>query len=263
MNTKYTFDENYFETIDTEEKAYWLGFIYADGNVFIKNGYRLTIGLQVQDYTHLLKFIKAIQSNHQLYFYTGPTNNILVRLVINSKKLCEDLIKLKCTPCKSLTLKFPTEEQVPISLMRHFIRGYFDGDGCLYTNIKHKTNLSLVGNFQFLTQYNDFLYRNLNIPHRKIDKHTDNCYQVAHHATNTVLLLANYLYKDATIYLDRKFDKYLWIINNKTYITKYKPTCSVMGCDKEHRAKGYCSYHYDISLKQRKNRTCHSQDLVC
>ena len=108
---KHFFDENYFESIDTEEKAYWLGFIAADGCI-VKSGdynsYRLYINLGNIDENHLQKFLNSINANDiEIQHYTSTSGfsnkngTKTSRIVLNSLKLCKDLSKYNIHERKS------------------------------------------------------------------------------------------------------------------------------------------------------------------
>ena len=133
-------DENFFETIDTEEKAYIAGFIAADGTVvYNKTSHGIKITLKSKDIELLEKIKDAM----------GYTGNIKIAkittklpqgtncfseaatLFISSHKLPEDLISLGITPKKSLTLKIELTK-IPKELWKHFLRGYWDGDGTIH-----------------------------------------------------------------------------------------------------------------------------------
>jgi hypothetical protein len=114
-----------FQNIDTEEKAYWLGFLYADGCVHSQEN-KIELGLAEKDYEHLNKFRNFLQIKNKIA-YRDSTKSY--RLSFRSKKSKQDLIALGYIPCKSLLLHFPNSQQVPDYLIKHFIRGYFDGDG--------------------------------------------------------------------------------------------------------------------------------------
>ena len=126
---KYSYNENIFENIDNEEKAYWLGFLYADGYVRSdKRCNELKLKLGVKDKEHLLKFKIFISDDEIPVVYEEYKNSKCYKVSINSKKIVNDLIKLGCINKKSLIIKFPI---IKDELKNHFIRGYFDGDGSI------------------------------------------------------------------------------------------------------------------------------------
>lgn len=147
---KHIFDENFFELINTEKKAYWLGFIYADGCLYNNS---LRIELQLKDIDLLKQFkqdIKAFDSEITINY-----NRQSCQIILNSKTNLENLFKNGCYVNKTFKIKFPTKEQVPDNLIHHFMRGYFDGDGCIYSR-KNKNGVntfSVVGNFDFISGY--------------------------------------------------------------------------------------------------------------
>ena len=152
---KFKCNENFFEVIDTEEKAYWLGFLYADGCVQQKGNYYTTkIDLATIDRNHIEKFKKSLDSNHNINDYKDHS-----KIVIGSKKMFNDLNNKGCVPKKTLILEFPTIEQVPEHLVHHFIRGYFDGDGTINIMKQFKTpqaRFQLLGTYDFLKGVCDF-----------------------------------------------------------------------------------------------------------
>lgn len=119
-----TLIKDIFHQIDTEEKAYWLGFLYADG--YISKYNQIEVSLALEDESHLEKLKKFVNTNTNII-----KDNHRCRLLFCSKELANDLALLGCINNKSLILTFPTEEQVPQKFLRHFLRGYVDGDGCL------------------------------------------------------------------------------------------------------------------------------------
>ena len=116
---------NHFEKIDTEEKAYWLGFLYADGSVGSKEN-KIELGLAEKDLSQVEKFKQFIGLDNKISY---RKNTKSYRSSFRSQKCKQDLISQGCVPKKSLILTFPTEQQVSHSLICHFMRGYFDGDG--------------------------------------------------------------------------------------------------------------------------------------
>jgi hypothetical protein len=126
---RYTLDEAFFERVDTEQKAYILGFLAADGTI-PSAGRSVVLMLQERD-VHILRDIrKAMDSNARIFErpidprfpHRGPYKFIY----FGSQKMVSDLIALGVTPRKSFTLKYPS---LPRRMERHFIRGLLDGDG--------------------------------------------------------------------------------------------------------------------------------------
>lgn len=201
------YDQNFFNTIDTEEKAYWLGFLYADGCVQEKTTGQCLISLAVKDKEVIDKFIKSIDGDFETKTYKD------VHVVhLTSKQMFKDLVNLGCIPRKSLVLKFPTISE---SLINHFMRGYFDGDGTVFiSNPKNynKTNtiyknigIGICGTQEFLLEYNKYLGLN----NAKKDKRKEgNIWYLASSGTKKVKKVYEFLYKDANIYLTRKKNKF-------------------------------------------------------
>lgn len=205
-------DESVFEKIDNEEKAYWLGFIYADG--YISKG-EFGIGLSIKDESHLLKFKQFINYTGNLR-YRQDTNSCI--LAFRNKKIISDLKKLGVLERKSKTSKFPNIEQVPQKYLRHFIRGFIDGNGSIFYNQNGLARLSIVGTFSML----DGIISTLNFKRNKISKANKfGCNEV-----NQISWLGEYvldylklLYNDSTISLDRKHAKINEIIKvRETYL---------------------------------------------
>lgn len=207
-NRKYFFNENFFETIDTEDKAYWLGFIYADGNVY-KN--TLKINLSVKDKDFLEKFKKAINFPKKLEVGVQDAfgNEVgFVRLAVYSIKMVNDLIDKGCVPKKSLILKFPTEEQVPPIFLKDFIRGYFDGDGSYVYGKKSKQyTMSFCGTQEFLEGVKNFFEASNPVVHDKRHLDKNICFFRMGGNLN-VLSKSQLLYENSSIYLERKFNVY-------------------------------------------------------
>lgn len=217
---KKNYNYNYFDSIDTEEKAYWLGFIFADGNIskpekVLKDGtirkgnYRFEVSLQEEDIDHLNKLRIALNVDKPVIVtHTNNKRHNRCRLYFSNKHLWSTLNSYGCTPKKSLTLKFPPIEIFKDkSLIRHFIRGYIDGDGCISYNNKARDimSLSILGTEHFLTNLQK------NLPLEKANKlflrEGLNVYQLTFNRSRGYYI-ANYLYNNCTIYLERKYSRY-------------------------------------------------------
>jgi intein-encoded DNA endonuclease-like protein len=200
---------NYFSIIDTEEKAYFLGFLYSDGNVNIRGkNIRTTIEIAEKDAYILENF------------------NINCKINVNNKKntkymcICsndigKDLISKGVIPNKSLILKFPEKNSIPENLIRHFIRGYFDGDGGFHI-YQHKNSLSIVS---YMVGTKEFLEGVINyLPcEAKLKQITQkNTYEIRINKKVDIFNFGNFLYNESDIFLIRKKD--LWI----KFISQYQ-----------------------------------------
>lgn len=208
-NRKHFFDLDFFEVINTEEKAYWLGFLYADGYVSYRGS--ISLSLQEKDVDHLKLFRKALKADDISLVYKKDVNAYSLNLC--SVKMSEDLIKLGCIQKKSLVLKFPTYDQVPKDLINHFMRGYFDGDGCIYVpSITRNSVFSVLGTHEFLDEYEKHFLEGIGriTPNKRVhqDNWNENTECINYGGREQIFKIFNFLYKDATIYLKRKFDKF-------------------------------------------------------
>jgi hypothetical protein len=140
---KYPFREDAFDTIADEPTAYWLGFLCADGCVVLRRGSgEVHLVLQKRDIAHLERYRTFVETTAPI---RKETNYQTYRVSLYSLHLAQTLNSLGCTPRKSLSLRFPT---LPQTLVPHFVRGYFDGDGTAYYGGGAPT-LAFVGNKHF------------------------------------------------------------------------------------------------------------------
>ena len=202
------FNENVFDYIDTEEKSYWLGFIYADGTISSKNinhCYQFELGLKLSDKCHLEKFKKFLCWNKNII-----TDSYRCRVVFNNKHLWTILNNYGCTPNKSLTLEFPNEKIFSSKkLIRHFLRGYFDGDGCIsYCKHIHIVSIasSVLGTPEFLNSFEKYIGLK-NVTRSHDERHSIHTQALSFKINESVKLI-NFLYNDSSIYLDRKYKRY-------------------------------------------------------
>lgn len=206
----YSCSEDFFETIDSEEKAYWLGFIAADGCV---SGNRLKLGLSSKDRDHLVKLLNSLNSSHLIHDdFTKNKTLLYPRSSINiqSKKIVSDLIQYGINERKSLSLILSVELINP-ELHRHIWRGILDGDGCI-TQSKNRWNISLLGSYQVISEFIKFL--KLYHATEKIPQPRGNIFTVRYGAAKDIAIISNILYDNISIYLDRKYKKAQQIIND-------------------------------------------------
>lgn len=209
---KYYHDFDYFETINTEEKAYWLGFMYADGYI-LDNSNRhgqdqFGITLSIVDENHLLKFKKSIGATNPInYDNSKKFGKPQAKIVMTSQKTVNDLIKQGCYKKKTLILEPP--KNITKELIWHFIRGFFDGDGSLtYHKVQNKydtygINITTIYPIaiwlQKITGYGTLIK----------DKRNDCTWYFNLGGNRQVLSFCNKMYENASIYLDRKYERYL------------------------------------------------------
>lgn len=205
----YQWNDCYFD-IDSEESFYWAGFIAADGCVKIKDKKykQLSIGLAQKDHEHLCKFKKCIS-------FTGPVHKIngLVKkseVTISSAKMFDDLSRFNIVPRKTLVYEFP-EWLVSHPNVNHFMRGYFDGDGSFYTTLGKNKNtkqlyFSLRGTKKFLITFRDILDNHCATQKGKRPRLSNGIYLLEYGGNLVVKSIADFLYSNCEIALDRKLN---------------------------------------------------------
>lgn len=226
ITRKYTLFERYFQFIDDEHKAYILGLIFADGYIH-KNKTCFMLELAEKD-LYMLEIIKKnIGANNKLFKHIcviGVNKYINYRLTIHSILMYNDLLNLGLIHAKSLTIRFP---EINEKLLKHFIRGYFDGDGCIYSNSRvgkkkytpvSVVEFSILGSQEFIISLKEIIYKTLSIT-SKIDKSGKNkkITRLRVCAKKDVMKLYHWLYDDSLIHLKRKKDKFEYI---KQFIEK-------------------------------------------
>jgi DNA invertase Pin-like site-specific DNA recombinase len=206
----YRLNENYFDAIDNQDKAYILGLLYADGcnNTQIKS---IILSLQEED-MHILQQIRDVLDSEQpLRFIDRNSKNEKWKnsysLEVHSRHMSETLERCGVVKAKSLILTFP--DWLDPSLYSHFIRGYFDGDGHI-SKQEHKYNMSIVGTESFCKKIQDILRTEIGIESRlhistSLDKPTRTL-MVTKRDDNQKFF--DYIYRDANLYLHRKYDVY-------------------------------------------------------
>lgn len=211
---KYTFDHNFFEIIDTEAKAYFLGFYLADGNVWQN---KVQLSIHPQDSYIINSFIKYINGNNKVHFYTKQNLNV-AKLVLNSSKMVNDLISHGIIYRKTYKLiKVPL---VPDSLEKHFWRGVLDGDGWVMITNKGTSIETGICNMQkiVIEHFKRFLEKN-NITPGKICHANQKIYKIGLSAVNAIRFL-DLIYNESSLdlRLTRKYKKY---VKGKKYRIKH------------------------------------------
>lgn len=206
-NKQYNVDLGFFEKIDSEDKAHVLGLLYTDGS---NNGKGFTINSIDKD---------CIEKIKEKLKYTGPISIIKPKgrskkdqyhLSIRRMKISQDLSKLGCIKKKSLVLKFPSNNIVPIEFIKSFILGVLEGDGCIAKN-----SVSFHGTYDMMIGIKNFIKENLNIELTLYKQR--NIFALYSNKKKESQMLLNWLYQNAEVYMNRKYDKYITLYGRTTY----------------------------------------------
>lgn len=218
-------DETFFESIDSEEKAYFLGLIYADGFTCSSKG---TFGLSLQEedkyLIHQLKDSLKFDGSVKNVGRKKPHHKDRFRIDVASIKMLGDLAKLGVVDNKSLILKFPTKEMVPMEFMPHFLRGVFDGDGSISekkyqakrTNQESLSmSLSITSSPDFCNGFKTFCQEHLRInAYNRCDGRSKaHSVKISHRQG---LLFLDYIYNNCSknLLMKRKYEKFIKIIKD-------------------------------------------------
>jgi dUTP pyrophosphatase len=228
-NCKYkTLDDNFFQKINTEQKAYVLGWIASDGHIGMNN--TISIGIHEKDYECLEQIRNIICSELPI---AKAKNRDIIFLNINSKTICNDVIRhLKLefnteSHKKSHTVQFPTLDTEELNFS--FIRGYFDGDGCIYVSKKNLPRASIASCSENMLKSIENIIK---IPSSTC-KGKNGCFTLEYGGINAVDFLFKIYNTKISLYLQRKYEKFINVRDWLPYKTgrntipcfKYVKTC--------------------------------------
>lgn len=219
-NYRYSYNTELFKRVDNEQQAYWLGFLYADG--YVQKRKRIELALAIKDIKHLEKYRDFVCPELPIEtrkISTGDKQFSCVRVIVFNKILHANIISLGCTNAKSKTLTFPSTSQVPEHLLHHFIRGYFDGDGSVSLDIsRNNLHVSIAGTEKFLHDLNIVLFQNIpSYTLTKLHKPINcNMYLLQKGGNKQLKGFYNYLYKNSTIFLERKKEVFSKFYNEQS-----------------------------------------------
>ena len=200
---KLDFKKTYFESIDTEHKAYFLGLLHADGSLIENRGtLRLSLSLAAKDKELVHKLCMALGLPlTKVSTVLPPTGEEQVRLTVHGIEFLTPLVNLK---------NYRVLDIVPSHLVHHFIRGIFDGDGSIYSHSSKKGRYHYYyASFIGYDWMMEFIKKNLNgkLKLRKIKSAGISRHEIFSKAD--MYSLYDYMYRDATIFLNRKHAKFL------------------------------------------------------
>ncbi|HEY5268619.1 MAG TPA: hypothetical protein VII94_05880 [Candidatus Saccharimonadales bacterium] len=216
---KYDLNEHYFDIIDTEEKAYILGFIYADGNNLFRTN-RISIHLAKRD-EEILKKMSHIFYGEEMLKYNKRKNDKgqefeYVKLNLYSKHMSQHLATLGVVEAKSHKIIFP--EWLNKTLYEHFIRGLIDGDGWIYLpkDNRDSPNVGLICTRQINDFLKNYFEKELGIKSYLVKAHKqdmDVMCEIRVKNYHQCKIFLDWLYKDAAISLQRKYNLYQDFLN--------------------------------------------------
>ena len=207
--------EHFFETINSEEAAYFLGLLISDGNVFKDETGRqasISITLDLKDEYMLNKFKEVLNANTSVGYDGRGCGQIAVR----SNTMAQDLAQYGVVPRKTNKTYLPI---ISPQLMPHLIRGILDGDGSIQAKQngnKFLHDISFCGTARLMAEISEYITNALNLQHQPtVYNYTDKILSEIKIANiHDMELLGNWLYKDATIFLTRKKEKYISFIEH-------------------------------------------------
>lgn len=230
---KYKLNDSFFENIDSEKKAYVLGFVYADGNNKTQ-GSGLMFTINAEDVEILEKIKDALCSDAKISIIEshGYCEGKCAHIDFNSHKISMDLSEKGAPPNKTYKIVFP--KFLRDDLIPHFIRGYFDGDGCIWNGkrkkmcvrdplskngyknrIVHNVKFTITSNSNFIIDMQETLIEKLGLKKTKLyfrNKDNKSIATLEYSGRGNIKKFFEYIYKDATIFLERKFKKFNEII---------------------------------------------------
>jgi hypothetical protein len=228
--SKYSCD-HYFFSKDTEQSFYWAGFLASDGCVYKKNNSKkIILSLSDKDLDHLLKFKEHICfdgnvtqsiSKHSSTNYKWK-DSYKVTLTISSSQWFEDLKRFNIEPNKTKKYTFPSW-LTNHSLVSHYMRGYVDGDGSFfYDKSRDRVCFELRGNSDFLIDFKNILESNLDKQSNANVTTPDSTSKIKYYGKWIVPQIVDFLYKDCSVFLQRKYDIALKSKNIIKHRNRYK-----------------------------------------
>lgn len=202
--------EHFFQEINEEAKAYFLGLLISDGNVFKDNTGRqasISITLDLKDEYMLEKFKEVLQANTSV----GHDGRGCGQIAVRSNIMAEDLAKYGVVPRKSYNTYLPL---ISKEMMPHLIRGIFDGDGSIMakpnpSNDGHNRflhSISFCGTHQLMEDISNYILENLGIKTTVYDYKDRNLSELKIQNIDNIAKFGYWIYRNSTIFLNRKKD---------------------------------------------------------
>lgn len=193
-----------FELIDTEHKAYFLGMMASDGYVIEDHSFGLTLKKDDVETIECFRLFLETDCPIRVINNSGSGAN---EIRIMDKKIVKDLTDKGVGPNKSKILDCNIiSEHIPEEFIHHFIRGYFDGDGCIsYCKTNNVPIMSITATLESCLFFEKFL----NTGNKIIkDKRHETVYTIKSAKREKIKEIAKYMYSDATIFMKRKYSRF-------------------------------------------------------
>lgn len=207
--------EDYFETINTEDKAYFLGFIIGDGNVFTdycKNGYSAMISITVDESDVII--LESFKNQVKVNTTIGTDGRGARQVIVRSNKMALDLSNYGVVPRKTLKTYLP--KNIPEQYMSHLIRGICDSDGSVGASLKTNSNkfnhwLAFCGTEKLMNDIADYCYFNIGLSCRPIVYTYKNraLSETKVRKIDDMYKLGFWLYDNSSFFLPRKKEKFI------------------------------------------------------
>lgn len=222
IKTYYVHNERYFKNIDSKLKAYFLGFIMADGSVEHGSSKTLRIKINNIDEDLLVKFLEEIDSNHIIENHHYRKDKIFSQIRINNNYIFDDLGKYGIVVNKTFSVKTPDIDK---NLLKFFYLGLWDGDGGISFSDYKRSNGSIRREFKIYltgTKENVYGFNKLLLDNNLVDKiynthsssKSGNIVRIGISGNKRIKRIMDFLYEDAEFYLSRKYKKYIKLCNN-------------------------------------------------
>lgn len=203
---KHRVESDFFRTIDSEEKAYWLGFLMADGCVYhgdSASSLRFQINLSSRDRAHLELFNNTIKSDYDVASKTVHLSNgtayDVCQLKVDNTQFCSYLLD------QGIYIRKSGQESIPVldqDLVQHFVRGYFDGDGCISQQFGKSPQVTIVSGRHLIDQLSSILL-SIGIERFNVRCH-NGAYALNFGGRQSIQAFSSFVYRNATVYLQRK-----------------------------------------------------------
>ncbi len=214
-------NESYFDKIDTEDKAYFLGLLWSDGcNMRRKHAHQIIISLQEDDKHIVEELSTKIYGNADIVTKViksckdGCKRKPQYTLRIPSKHISDSLLAIGMTPRKSFTAKWP--KALSEDLNQHFIRGVYDGDGGISFNNNSKNyTIGIIGSPVFIKKLHQIIKSKFNCDFHleKKDNYSSPLFSIKIHGNKKCQMLLDWLYEKSTVQLKRKHGRYIDLCN--------------------------------------------------